>query len=321
MRPIVTVGIPTFNRPAQLAEAIASVAAQSYIAWRLVVSDNANLPENARIVESFTDERMTYVGQPNDLGPVGNFNYLLSACQTPFCAILHDDDLYESDYLERMIEAMACLGQADWAFCDAVWGDPGERSEATSCVAGSTVLIDSGDEFCLQVLSGAVRIPCPTVMFRMETVGKERFDPKHPAACDLDLWLRLARRYPAAYVPAAMVRYRVWDGSDSMSPATLGQIIVDTIGIKDDTLCHPLPTPLRHATEAQFALRVRRSCRNLLMSSRLADGAQAFPAVRRALARQPGAIPRLTRTLLSHPVLIRMMLLLQPVLRVMNRRP
>lgn len=320
MRPVVTIGIPTCHRPAQLAEAITSVLSQDYGDWRLLVSDNSNLSENARIVTSFADARMTYVGQPVNLGAGGNFNYILGACRTPLCAILHDDDLYEHDYLDRMTEAMTRFARAGWGFCDAVWGDLDAPSGANARSLGSTVLFEPGDGFFLDVLSGAVRIPCPTVMFRMDTLGGKRFDLSYPAAGDTDLWLRLARRHPAVYVPAPMVRYRVWEDSDSTSSVTLGQVIVDTTRIRHEIIRDPSLLHLRHEVDAQFALRLRSSCRALLMSPRLADAAQTFPAVRRALVRQPGTVPRLTRTLLSFRVLVWMMLLLQPALRAANRR-
>ncbi len=127
--PVVTVGIPTRNRPELLRNAIASVFAQSFSDWRLLVSDNGNLPANRAVVRSFADSRVTYVAQESDLGIVGNFNYLLANAGTPLCAILHDDDEYHPEYLAWMVEAMHRLDDAGWAFCDAAARDGGVRRQ------------------------------------------------------------------------------------------------------------------------------------------------------------------------------------------------
>ena len=56
----VTVGIPTYNRSDMLKQSIASVLAQSFTGFRLLVSDNASDDDTPDVVRSFGDARIDY---------------------------------------------------------------------------------------------------------------------------------------------------------------------------------------------------------------------------------------------------------------------
>jgi glycosyltransferase involved in cell wall biosynthesis len=54
----VTIGIPTYNRPDWLRQAIRSALVQTVEDFRVLVSDNASDEETRMVVESFDDERI-----------------------------------------------------------------------------------------------------------------------------------------------------------------------------------------------------------------------------------------------------------------------
>lgn len=58
--PKVTVAIPTYNRSRLLKEAMASVLAQDYLDFRVMVVDNASSDDTEQVVRSFADSRVTY---------------------------------------------------------------------------------------------------------------------------------------------------------------------------------------------------------------------------------------------------------------------
>ena len=69
--PLVTVGIPTFNRPEGLARALASIRSQTYQHLEIIVSDNASTdPAVGVTVDKFAakDERIHYHRHPENLG-------------------------------------------------------------------------------------------------------------------------------------------------------------------------------------------------------------------------------------------------------------
>jgi glycosyltransferase involved in cell wall biosynthesis len=105
------VGIPTYDRPHLVREAVESLRAQSLRDFRAVVSDNAS-PDGAgdavrAYVEELGDPRIRFVQQTVNGGEYGQGRYLFAAAQDAeyFC-ILHDDDLLSPHYLVRAVAAL-----------------------------------------------------------------------------------------------------------------------------------------------------------------------------------------------------------------------
>jgi glycosyltransferase involved in cell wall biosynthesis len=100
-----TVLLPTFNRAASLARTIDSVLEQTHGELELLISDNASADETRTVCERYAqrDRRVRYVRQPENLGPIGNFNWLLAHANSEFVLMLADDDWLDPDYLERCL--------------------------------------------------------------------------------------------------------------------------------------------------------------------------------------------------------------------------
>lgn len=92
-------------------EAVASLRAQSFADFRVVVSDNASagdVGERVRaFVEGLRDSRFTFVHQAENGGEYGQGRYLLGAAgKAAFFCILHDDDVVAPDWLARGVAAL-----------------------------------------------------------------------------------------------------------------------------------------------------------------------------------------------------------------------
>ena len=103
----VTVGIPTFNRARYLRESMASVLAQSYPDFRLLVCDNASTDATEETVRSFDDPRIDYVRSDENIGMIANFNRVIERAATELVVLLPDDDLLYPDHLRRTVEVLA----------------------------------------------------------------------------------------------------------------------------------------------------------------------------------------------------------------------
>lgn len=104
-------GIPTYNRPHLVREAVESLRAQTLRDFRAVVSDNAS-PDGAgdmvrAYVEGLGDPRIRFVQQPDNGGEYGQGRYLFGeAGAADYFCILHDDDLLSPHYLERAVATL-----------------------------------------------------------------------------------------------------------------------------------------------------------------------------------------------------------------------
>lgn len=102
----VTVGIPTRNRSRLLEKAIASVLAQTYRDFTLMVSDNASTDRTAEVVTSFRDPRVVYRPLERSISRPANTNRLIDLAATEFLLLLGDDDELHSDHLSLTVDAL-----------------------------------------------------------------------------------------------------------------------------------------------------------------------------------------------------------------------
>jgi glycosyltransferase involved in cell wall biosynthesis len=99
----VTIGIPTYNRPEWLREAMLSALSQSSTDFRLLISDNASDSRTHDVVRSFEDSRIDYVRSSTNVGMTGNINRIIELADSEFLVILPDDDVLYSTFLEATL--------------------------------------------------------------------------------------------------------------------------------------------------------------------------------------------------------------------------
>jgi glycosyltransferase involved in cell wall biosynthesis len=115
---LVSVIIPTYNRPELLTQrAIPSVLAQTHRNFDLhVVGDGAG-PEVVAAMATVTDRRVRFTNRPRPIYPPGEldawhtsgshaFNYGLNTARGQFVCGLGDDDSYEPEYIEALLDGL-----------------------------------------------------------------------------------------------------------------------------------------------------------------------------------------------------------------------
>lgn len=97
--------MPVYNGEQYISEALESLIAQSFIDWKLLVSDNGSNDNTKEIVQNFgaRDSRIRYILQPGNLGAPRNFIYLLDQANSPFFMWAAADDLWKPRFLESCI--------------------------------------------------------------------------------------------------------------------------------------------------------------------------------------------------------------------------
>jgi len=117
-QPLVSVIIPTYNRPEYLKLAIASAIKQTYQNIEIIVSDNCS-PENPQaIVESFGDSRIRFWRQPQNVGMLANQQHCFKMARGKYVASLHDDDMWNEDFLAKLVPVLEENPELVLAFCD-----------------------------------------------------------------------------------------------------------------------------------------------------------------------------------------------------------
>lgn len=104
--PLVSVGIPTFNRVAGLKRTLANIAAQKYRNLEIIVSDNCSPnSESEIVVREFmqNDARISYYKQPVNLGAWKNFQFVLEKSRGEYFMWAADDDEWEENFVTQCL--------------------------------------------------------------------------------------------------------------------------------------------------------------------------------------------------------------------------
>jgi glycosyltransferase involved in cell wall biosynthesis len=106
--PLVSIGIPTFNRAPLLKRAIVSALAQDYPNIQLVIADNASTDDTEIVCMKYakSDSRVKYFRQPSNRGPTQNFAEVLARASGKAFMWLADDDWLDPSYVRVCVEAL-----------------------------------------------------------------------------------------------------------------------------------------------------------------------------------------------------------------------
>jgi len=215
--PLVSVVVPVYNGGRHLRESLDSLLRQSYANMEVIVMDDASTDETAEIVASYGDAIRSF-RQPKNRGTFENANQGIELARGELIAIYHADDVYHSDIVEREVAFFAAHPEAGAVFCLDIFVDADNvaygRLQLPPDLRGHRLL---GYE---QVFNGLLRhknrfLMCPGAMVRAsvyQAVGTYR-QQKFGIAADLEMWMRIARRFPLGILEEHLFRYRHFHGN------------------------------------------------------------------------------------------------------------
>jgi teichuronic acid biosynthesis glycosyltransferase TuaG len=103
--PLVSIITPSWNVERLIGETIASVQAQTFADWELLIADDCSTDSTAAVIESHaaSDPRIKLIRQPRNGGPALARQAAIEQAQGRFIAFLDSDDLWLPAKLERQI--------------------------------------------------------------------------------------------------------------------------------------------------------------------------------------------------------------------------
>lgn len=115
----VTVCVPIYRGERFLEETLRTIVAQTWRDLDVVMSLDGPDPACEAICRRFLDDpRFKLVIQPERLGWVGNFNWIMARVETEFCYYHQQDDLTDPTYAEVLVGHLKANPSAALAYCD-----------------------------------------------------------------------------------------------------------------------------------------------------------------------------------------------------------
>jgi glycosyltransferase involved in cell wall biosynthesis len=195
--PRVSAIIPTYNRKAFVLEAVASVLAQGYGDYELIVVDDGSEDGTGEALRRYGGQ-VRYTYQDNN-GVSSARNHGLELAEGEFIAFLDSDDLWLPEKLGVQVAVMDEHPEAQICYTDEIWIRRGVRVNPRKRHAKYS------GEIYPQCLPLCIISPSSALMRRglFEEVGT--FDPFFPVCEDYDLWLRVTARFPVFFIPQQLI--------------------------------------------------------------------------------------------------------------------
>lgn len=108
-QPLVSIGIPTYNRPENLRRTLECATSQTYKNLQIIVSDNASPSDGSeQTVREFMDKdsRISYFKQSKNIGAMLNFQFVLDKAEGKYFSWFADDDLCDKNFVSELVLCM-----------------------------------------------------------------------------------------------------------------------------------------------------------------------------------------------------------------------
>lgn len=128
--PTFSVVLPTHDRPALLAEAVASVSRQTLSDWELVLVDDASTPPSRVSLGGLSSSRLRPLRHDQPQGGAASKAAGTEIARGAFVAFLDDDDLLDPRFLELTQAAFAQHPDLEVLFVGVEWFGSGASSSA-----------------------------------------------------------------------------------------------------------------------------------------------------------------------------------------------
>ena len=203
----ISVCLLTYNHVDVIGSTLESILDQTITGYEVVLSDDCSTDGTWERILEFAerDERIRPIRTPGNMGMPGNANFAVAQSDRPYIALLHHDDIYRRDLLEKWASILERFSDVGFVFNR--YDTPTPENHKRSKFSEGRL---EGSRFLEKILLARWDSPIRgTAMIRRlcwDRVGgmRERFN----LVADVDLWMRLAAISHVGHVPERLISVR-----------------------------------------------------------------------------------------------------------------
>jgi len=210
--PLVTIAIPTFNRANFIADAIASSLNQTCEDFELLIVDNASTDNTKEVIDSFSDPRIRYICNKDNIGILRNWNRCIESAKGRYLLILGDDDKLYPEFLKESVSVYDKYPNLGFIFshCNKV-DENGSFMRRWGYDFPPAGYIKGFDYLLLMIKYGCNLTNSSTTLIRADvfkTVGL--FEKRFAAnTFDFNMWIKIAEHFDVYFINKVLVDYRI----------------------------------------------------------------------------------------------------------------
>ena len=238
--PLISIIVPTRNRPQLLQRALASIQQQTFSDFEAIIVNDAG-QDVQNIVDQFNDPRFVYTATETQTRLPGVRNVGIKASKGTYIAYLDDDDLYYPHHLQRAVDIFE-QGSQNFVYtgCVTVYEDQNKEEKKR--------IYRQYAPYHPSLIRHQSFMPACSILHHKKIFEQAGyFDESITFAEDWDLWYRFSRVTDFYHIDEYTCEYRKQSGIGSNinslqktidNRAYLDQIRVDKYGIITNARSH-----------------------------------------------------------------------------------
>lgn len=227
MKPLVSVIVPAYNAEKYIEKTLASIFAQSFTDYEVIVVDDGSTDQTPVMLKAFED-RITYIRQENSGGPSSPRNKGILAAKGKYIALFDSDDIMFENKLENEVEILEKHPEVSLVFSNFIFikeGKPAlysmfERQGVRQIVEGIPKTRLGSTTYCFsrpvydEILENNFIGTSTVVVRKADIIEAGFFDESLVGIEDRDMWLRLSKIGKIfAFDTEVLSCYRLLEGS------------------------------------------------------------------------------------------------------------
>ena len=216
--PLVSVIVPTHNRPDLLKEAIQSILDQTFRNFEIIVINDAG--QDAEGVVKGMDSSIVYLRHKQNLGLAAARNTGIRAAKGKYIAYLDDDDIFYPDHLQTLVDFLEG-NDYSVAYTDAYRAYQTLQSDSSYVITERDVPYSFDFNKIWMLADNFIPVLC--IMHTKECLEVAGyFDESLNALEDWDLWIRISQKFDFRHITKITCEFR-WrvDGTSMTSSKEL----------------------------------------------------------------------------------------------------
>ena len=202
--PLVSVIVPTYNRPQMLADALKSIANQTWDDFEVIIINDGGIDVTDVIKSSGIAEKINYIslGRNSERSYVRNAG--LKLARGKYIAYLDDDDIYYPDHLQTLIDTLKQSGNRA-AYSDAYRAVQVLADGKFKTIRRELIFYE---DFSINALLVHNQFPNLCVMHERSLINEiGYFDESLNTHEDWDYWIRIGLKCPFVHVKKITAEY------------------------------------------------------------------------------------------------------------------
>lgn len=206
----ITVCLLNYNHAHTLKRALNSVLMQTYKDFELIISDDCSDDDSWDIINEYSSKfcNILALQTPKNLGMPGNANFAISNSNNDYIALLHHDDIFRKDLLEKWVNLVINKPNISFVFNDYYMEGKKETSHNDCRHIFKPVMSGIGF-FRSYLISSGMGFGC--YVWGSAFINKKKFNEirgfntQFGSVADIDLWMRLSLRGDVGYIDEPLI--------------------------------------------------------------------------------------------------------------------